>query len=375
MSEREAALALEDGSVYVGQPFGADLDVDGEVVFNTAMTGYQEICTDASYRGQLVVLTHPQIGNYGVSESAQEAERPWLAALLVRELAERPNHWDSQGSLDIYLRRWGVPGLQGIDTRSLTRRLRSRGALRAVLRQSGSGGFRSDQLAGLAAEAARVTPLSEKALVAEVSRRGHSDEQGLEAGPRVLVVDYGYKANIVRSLRQRGAQVEIVGWDLGADAILAAEPDAVVLSNGPGDPAQLRDAVETARRLIASELPIMGICLGHQILGQAAGATTRRLPFGHHGGNHPVQELATGRVAITSQNHEFEVEAGPALEAGGFDVSHLSLNDGSVEGLRHRELPVFSVQFHPEGCPGPRDSQPQFDRLFQLIQARADTHG
>jgi carbamoyl-phosphate synthase small subunit len=375
MTEREAVLALEDGSVYVGQPFGADVDVDGEVVFNTAMTGYQEICTDASYRGQLVVLTHPQVGNYGVSEAAQEAGRPWLAALLVRELAERPNHWDSKETLDSYLRRSGVPGLQGIDTRSLTRRLRARGALRAVLRQSGSAGFHPSELAGLAAEAARVIPLSEKALVAEVSGGAHVSEQRLEAGPRVLVVDYGYKANIVRSLRRRGARVETVGWDFGSDPILAAGPDAVVLSNGPGDPAQLREAVETARRLIASGLPIMGICLGHQLLGQAAGATTRRLPFGHHGGNHPVKELSTGRVAITSQNHEFEVEAGPVLEASGFDVSHVSLNDGSVEGLRHRELPVFSVQFHPEGCPGPQDSQPQFDHLFELIQARADTHG
>ena len=375
MTEREAALALEDGSVYLGQPFGADVDVEGEVVFNTAMTGYQEICTDASYRGQLVVLTHPQVGNYGVSESAQEAGRPWLAALLVRELAERPNHWDSEETLDSYLRRSGVPGLQGIDTRSLTRRLRARGALRAVLRQSGSAGFRPSELAHLPAEAARVTPLSEKALVAEVSGGVHVGEQRREAGPRVLVVDYGYKANIVRSLRRRGARVETVGWDFGPDAILAAGPDAVVLSNGPGDPAQLRDAVETARRLIASKLPIMGICLGHQLLGQAAGATTRRLPFGHHGGNHPVKELSSGRVAITSQNHEFEVEVGPALEASGFEVSHVSLNDGSVEGLRHRELPVFSVQFHPEGCPGPQDSQPQFDHLFQLIQTRVDTHG
>ena len=367
MSEREAALALEDGSVFVGQPFGAEADAEGEVVFNTAMTGYQEICTDASYRGQLVVLTHPQVGNYGVSRSAQEAERPWLAALIVRELADRPHHWESQEDLDGYLRRWGVPAVQGGDTRALTRRLRARGALRAVLRRSGPGGFAPAELTALVEEARRVTPLSEKDLVAEVSGHATGATERPAAAPRIVVIDYGYKANIVRSLQRRGAAVELVSWDAGADRILEHDPDGIVLSNGPGDPAQLADAVAAAQRLVPTGIPIMGICLGHQILGQAAGASTARLPFGHHGGNHPVKELPTGRVAITSQNHEFQVLAGPALERSGFEVSHVSLNDGSVEGLRHRELPVFSVQFHPEGCPGPQDSQPQFDRLFELI--------
>jgi carbamoyl-phosphate synthase small subunit len=375
MSEREAALALEDGCVFVGRPFGADVDAEGEVVFNTGMTGYQEICTDASYRGQLVVLTHPQVGNYGVSPSAQEAVRPWLAALLVRELADRPHHWASEQTLDGYLRDWGVPGLQEIDTRALTRRLRARGALRAVLRQSGPTGFAPADLERLTQEAARVTPLSEKDLVAEVSGQSPARGDERQPAPRVVVVDYGYKANIVRSLRARGAHVELVPWDAGLDAILAHRPDGVVLTNGPGDPAQLADAVRAARQLMTTELPVMGICLGHQIIGQAAGATTTRLPFGHHGGNHPVQEVATGRVAITSQNHEFQVVPGPALEESGFVVSHLSLNDGSVEGLQHRELPIFSVQFHPEGCPGPQDSQPQFDRLFRLIAERQTARG
>ena len=372
MSDREAALALEDGSVFVGRSFGADAPAEGEVVFNTAMTGYQEICTDASYRGQLVVLTHPQVGNYGVSSAAQEAERPWVAALLVRELAQRPHHWASEETLDGYLRRWGVPGLEGIDTRALTQRLRARGAMRAVLRRSGPGGFRPAELPHLSAEANSVTPLSEKDLVGEVSRRGATSVRQGPAGPRVAVVDYGYKANIVRSLLRRGAAVETLSWDAGVEQILAARPDGIVLSNGPGDPAQLDDAVRTVRRLMDSELPIMGICLGHQILGRAAGAATRRLPFGHHGGNHPVKELATGGVAITSQNHEFEVQDDPALAAEGFIVSHVSLNDGSVEGLRHRELPIFSVQFHPEGCPGPQDSQPQFDHLFELMNERSE---
>ncbi|MFN8634609.1 MAG: glutamine-hydrolyzing carbamoyl-phosphate synthase small subunit [Chloroflexota bacterium] len=367
---RETALVLEDGTVFVGRGFGAAVDVDGEVVFNTGMTGYQEICTDPSYRGQMVVLTHPQVGNYGISKAAAESSRPLLTALLVRELADLPNHWDSYEDLSAYLARWDVPGLEGIDTRALTRRLRSRGALRAVIRQAGPRGFSADDLERLREEAREVTPLSEKLLIPEVSTISPLPDDGSGGRGRIVLIDYGYKANIARSLQRRGAEVELLTWDAGVDEIVARQPDGIVLSNGPGDPAQLAEAVETTRRLIPLGIPVMGICLGHQIIGQAAGAHTKRLPFGHHGGNHPVKELPTGRVAITSQNHEFQVEAGPALDASGFDVSHVSLNDGSVEGLHHRELPVFSVQFHPEGCPGPQDSQPQFDHLFELMARR-----
>jgi carbamoyl-phosphate synthase small subunit len=370
VSERQAVLALEDGTVFVGRAFGAEVGVDGEVVFNTGMTGYQEICTDPSYRGQMVVLTHPQVGNYGISRSAAEASRPLLTALLVRELADFPNHWESYEDLSTYLARWNVPGLEGIDTRALTRRLRDRGTLRAVIRHAGPDGFSQDELGRIAEEARAVTPISEKLLIPEVSGITAAPDVESTRQSRVVLVDYGYKANIARSLQRRGAIVNLVPWDAGFDGIMEQQPDAVLLSNGPGDPAQLADAVETTRRLIPSGVPIMGICLGHQIIGQAAGANTTRLPFGHHGGNHPVKDTVSGRVAITSQNHEFQVEAGPALDASGFDVSHLSLNDGSVEGLRHRELPVFSVQFHPEGCPGPQDSQPQFDHLFELIARR-----
>ena len=368
--EPVAALVLEDGSAFVGRPFGAVVDADGEVVFNTGMTGYQEICTDASYRGQMVVLTHPQVGNYGVSQTASEAERPTLSALLVRELADFPNHWESQGDLDAYLRRWGVPGLEGIDTRALTRRLRARGALRAVLRQGRGADFSEGEIARLVEAAKRVTPLSDKDLVAEVCGTSPPPRGPDGAPTRIAVIDYGYKANIVRSLQRRGAHVDLLGSETDAGRVLAGQPDAVVLSNGPGDPATMEAAVQMTRELIPTGVPIMGICLGHQIIGQAAGATTTRLPFGHHGGNHPVKDVGSGRVAITSQNHEFQVVPGPALDAAGFDVSHVSLNDDSVEGLRHRELPVFSVQFHPEGCPGPQDSQPQFDHLFDLIAKR-----
>ena len=375
MSEAVAALVLEDGSAFVGRPFGARVDAEGEVVFNTGMTGYQEICTDASYRGQMVVLTHPQVGNYGVSQTASEAERPTLTALLVHELADFPNHWESQGDLDAYLRRWGVPGLEGIDTRALTRRLRARGALRAVLRQGRGADFSDADISRLVEEAKRVTPLSDKALVAEVSGTSPLPPGPDGAPTRIAVIDYGYKANIVRSLQRRGALVDLLGCETDAERVLAGRPDAVVLSNGPGDPATMEEAVRMTRELIPTGLPIMGICLGHQIIGQAAGATTTRLPFGHHGGNHPVKDVQSGRVAITSQNHEFQVVPGPALDAAGFDVSHVSLNDDSVEGLRHRALPVFSVQFHPEGCPGPQDSQPQFDHLFDLIARRRAATG
>jgi len=373
VSERRAALVLEDGTVFIGRSFGAEVEVDGEVVFNTGMTGYQEICTDPSYRGQMVVLTHPQVGNYGVSTSAAESARPLLTALLVRELADLPNHWESHEDLSAYLARWDVPGLEGIDTRALTRRLRSRGALRAVIRQAASRGFSSDDLERIKEEAREVTPLSEKLLIPEVSGITPPPAIDPARGSRVVLVDYGYKSNIARSLQRRGALVDLLPWDAGLDGILSRKPDAILLSNGPGDPAQLAEAVETTRRLIPLGIPTMGICLGHQIIGQAAGASTTRLPFGHHGGNHPVKDVHSGRVAITSQNHEFQVEDGPALDASGFDVSHVSLNDGSVEGLRHRELPVFSVQFHPEGCPGPQDSQPQFDHLFDLIARRRGT--
>src|SRR5688500_9252775 len=375
MSGRQAALVLEDGTDFVGHSFGAEVDVDGEVVFNTGMTGYQEICTDPSYRGQMVVLTHPQVGNYGISRSAAESARPLLTALLVRELADLPNHWESHEDLGTYLARWDVPGLEGIDTRALTRRLRAHGTLRAVLRQSSQRGFSSDDLTRIKDEARKVTPLSEKLLIPEVSGISAAPDVASTCQSRVVLVDYGYKANIARSLQRRGAIVDLVPWDVGYDGIIERKPDAVLLSNGPGDPAQLADAVETTRRLIPSGVPIMGICLGHQIIGQAAGATTTGLPFGHHAGKQPVKDVHSGRVAITSQNHEFQVEAGPALDASGFDVSYLSLNDGSVEGLRHRELPVFSVQFHPEGCPGPQDSQFQFDHLFELIARRRSTDG
>jgi carbamoyl-phosphate synthase small subunit len=366
---RSAALALEDGTVYVGEGFGAATDVAAEVVFNTGITGYQEVSTDPSYRGQMVVMTHPQIGNYGVAASGDESVRPWVSALIVRELAEVPNHWEARGPLEEFLARWNVPGLQGIDTRALVRRLRDTGTQRGVLRQAPPGGF-GFSAADLQAlrEAARAAPsVSQLDLVTGVSAvlpvTTSEDE--------IAVLDCGAKWNILRSLERRNVRPRVWHWDASAREILEAKPKGVLISNGPGDPAMLPTVVSTIQGLITSGTPVMGICLGHQLLGLAAGATTNRLLYGHHGGNHPVQDLSTGRVTITTQNHEFQVVADTIPEASGFEVSQINLNDNSVEGLRHRELPVFSVQYHPEGCPGPQDSQPLFDDFLRLAGVNA----
>jgi carbamoyl-phosphate synthase large subunit len=377
--KRYAALVLEDGRAFVGEALGAEGVGEGEVVFNTAMTGYQEVLTDPSYAGQMVCMTYPLQGNYGVRDADAESSRPWARALIVRWACPVPSHHSSQASLDEYLRRWKVPAITEIDTRALTRHLRTHGALRAVLTHESKAPGQA-RLAELAAAARRVTPLSEQDLVAETSRT--SKEEWLEglppelrrgqhadgAGLSIAVVDYGVKTNILRSLRERGCRVIVLPHTATWADIEAAGADGLVLSNGPGDPAVLDGPVELARRALG-RIPTFGICLGHQILGRAAGASTSRLPFGHHGANHPVKDLETGRVHITSQNHEFQVDAA-SIPAGDFFVSQRNLNDGSVEGLGHRSLPVFSVQYHPEGCPGPQDNQHLYDRFVEMVRER-----
>ena len=358
----EAALALEDGSIFLGEAFGAEADVAAEVVFNTGITGYQEVVTDPSYRGQMVVMTHPQIGNYGVADSGDESVRPWVSGLIVRELAEQPHHWESRTRLEDFLRTWNVPGLQGIDTRALVRRLRESGTQRGVLHHSGAGGSTPVGIEELRTAAKAAPSVSQLDLVTGVS--GVLPIQ--PSDDEIAVIDCGAKWNILRSLARRGKRPRIFQWDAAAEEILETRPRGILVSNGPGDPAKLPGMVAELKKLVASGTPLMGICLGHQVLGLAAGATTNRLPYGHHGGNHPVRDVRSGRVTITTQNHEFQVVADTIPVASGFEVSQVNLNDGSVEGLRHRELPVFSVQYHPEGCPGPQDSQPLFDDFLKL---------
>ena len=383
MSARSApkvgALVLEDGRAFVGVALGADSLGQGEVVFNTAMTGYQEVLTDPSYAGQMICMTYPLQGNYGVRDADAESARPWARAMIVRWACPTPSHHSSEASLDEYLRRWNVPAITEIDTRALTRHLRMHGALRAVLTHESRVPGQA-RLAELAIAAQRVTPLSEQDLVAETSRT--KQEEWLDplppelrpsrhtdgAGLSIAVVDYGVKTNILRSLRERGCRVIVLPHSATWADVDASGVDGLVLSNGPGDPAVLDGPVELARQALG-RIPLFGICLGHQILGRAAGGSTSRLPFGHHGANHPVKDLETGRVHITSQNHEFQVDAA-SIPAGDFFVSQRNLNDGSVEGLGHRTLPAFSVQYHPEGCPGPQDNQHLYDRFIEMVRER-----
>jgi carbamoyl-phosphate synthase small subunit len=310
----EAALALEDGSVFVGEPFGAMSDVAAEVVFNTGITGYQEVSTDPSYRGQMVVMTHPQIGNYDVALSGDESVRPWVSALIVRELAEQPHHWESRTRLEDFLRTWDVPGLQGIDTRALVRRLRETGTQRGVLRHSAASGFTPGELEEVRAAAKLAPSVSQLDLVTGVSAVLPIEPSEGE----IALLDCGAKWNIVRSLERRGVHPRVWAWDTSASEILATRPRGILISNGPGDPAKLPTVVAELEKLVGSGTPVMGICLGHQLLGLVAGAETNRLPYGHHGGNHPVRDLATGRVTITTQNHEFQVVADTIPKNSGF---------------------------------------------------------
>src|SRR5213082_2805247 len=366
-------LLLEDGFVLVGERGGRATHASGEVVINTCMSGYQEVLSDPSYAGQMVVMTYPLIGNYGAAVDFQESARPWARALITRQLSRFEQHWRSHQSLVEWLDGFGIPILTGCDTRRLARHLRTTGAQRAII------GPRQD-LTSLRERVQRVPALEEQDLVRQVSEGFTDVVERLDPallgrplrqwpGLRVVVVDYGVKRNTLRSLRSRGVEVEVLPHDSDLRAVLEHSPDAVVLSNGPGDPAQLQSAVAMTRALM-QRLPVLGICLGHQLIGQAAGARTSRLQFGHHGGNHPVMDLRTGRVTITSQNHEFQVDGDSLPRDSGFVVSHRNLHDGSVEGLIHARLPVRSVQFHPEGGPGPQDNQVIFDEFLDLVAGR-----
>jgi carbamoyl-phosphate synthase small subunit len=366
-----ALLALEDGTVFAGIAFGADVTAGGDLVVNTSQTGYQEVCTDPSYAGQVVVMTYPLIGNYGRLRGDDQSERPWLRGLVVATATAAV--LEDARQLAALLRDAGIPAIAGVDTRSLARHLRARGCLRGILTAPGE----TDPVAAVAA--ARGLPRWEdQDFVGQVSPTDIvevGDAAAEPDAPLVAIVDFGLKANIVRSLRRRGARVRIVPSTATAATLLAPEIDGVILSPGPGDPARLAGPVDVARSLIADGRPLLGICLGHQIVARAAGADTRRLRFGHHGANHPVRDVELGLVQVTAQNHEVTVDAASLPASGGFVVSQVNLNDGSVEGLRHRSLPIETVQYHPEGAPGPLDALAVFDRFVAAARARSGRTG
>jgi carbamoyl-phosphate synthase small subunit len=349
-------LVLEDGTTFEGEAVSPGTRF-GEVVFNTSMTGYQEVLTDPSYRGQIVVMTQPHIGNYGTNAEAAESGHPWVEGFIARQFTVRPSGRPGDEGLIAYLRRYGVPALDGIDTRALVRRLRERGSLRGVLTTE-----RSDAGA-LAAELADFPTMAGRALVDEVTcAAAYEMPAAGEERRHLAVYDFGVKTNILRSLTRRGARLTVLPARTPAAEVLALGVDGVVLSNGPGDPEPLTAIVDNVRALVAAEVPVFGICLGHQLLGLALGGRTFKLKFGHHGGNQPVHDLVTGRVAITSQNHGFAVDPGSLPSSCA--VTEVNLNDGTVEGFAVTGKPVWSVQYHPEAAPGPHDASFLFDRFL-----------
>jgi carbamoyl-phosphate synthase small subunit len=378
-----AILALEDGSVFHGQGFGAPAQSCGEVCFNTSMTGYQEILTDPSYKGQIVTMTYPLIGNYGVNEQDVESWRPHVAGFVIRELSPVVSNWRAQHTLSEYLEKNGIPGLQGIDTRALTKKLRVRGAMNgfiaapavpdaeAVARARGWPG-----LAGVdyVKQVTHPQPFvwdeqDRQSADFELPRGAHNSRAATPlpaADIPIVAFDFGMKYNILRRLRQHGFKVQVVPATTTAAEALAYKPAGIFLSNGPGDPSALDYAVQTSRDLVNHGIPVFGICLGHQILGQAFGGKTFKLKFGHRGANQPVKDLDSGKVEITSQNHGFAVD--PASLPSEVVVSRVNLNDQTVEGLRHRTKPVFCVQYHPEASPGPHDSTPLFAQFREMIR-------
>jgi carbamoyl-phosphate synthase small subunit len=372
--KRRAVLALEDGAIYKGYTFGADTIACGEVVFNTSMMGYQEILTDPSYRGQIITMTYPLIGNYGINSEDVESARVQVAGFIVKELSGIPSSWRNTSDLDTYLRDQGVAGLEGIDTRALVRKLRIHGVMRGVISTDDKT---TDELVD---RAKHIPDFREQDLVGEATTQEPyfwSEPVLKVPGPSpapvpptkyVVVYDFGVKRNILRKLVQQGCQVEVVPAKTPAEVVLAKKPDGILLSNGPGDPEAVPYAAETTRELLG-KVPLMGICLGHQILGLALGGQTYKLKFGHRGGNQPVMDRATRKVEITSQNHGYAVDV-ESLANKPVEVSHVNLNDQTVEGMWSEELDCFSVQYHPEASPGPHDASYLFERFLQRMSAR-----
>jgi carbamoyl-phosphate synthase small subunit len=366
-----AFLVLRDGRTFVGEALGAIGEASGEVIFNTAMQGYQEILTDPSYRGQIVAMTYPLIGNYGVNDEDVESRKPWVNGFIVKECSPVASNFRAGVGLDEYLRRHGIVGIQGIDTRALTRHLRDHGAQDGIISSAAA------EPAALQARAGALPSLVGRDLVAEVtaaepygwSEGGWQLARGYVTPPAprfsVVAYDCGIKFNILRQLRMEGCDVTVVPASTPAEAVLERKPDGVFLSNGPGDPEGVPYLIASVATLLP-RVPVFGICLGHQIMGLAGGGSTYKLKFGHHGANHPVRDLATRKVEITAQNHGFAVEPASAARHG-WEPTHVNLNDGTCEGLRHREWPAFSVQYHPEASPGPHDANYLFHRFTELM--------
>jgi len=364
------ALVLEDGAAFFGLSFGASAATTGEVVFNTALAGYQEVLTDPSYAGQIVTMTYPHIGNYGICAHDMESSKAQVKGFVVREIASVDSSWRSEGSLEAWLTRQGIPGICGIDTRALTRHIRTHGAKRGVISTAVSD---MDDLVKRARASRDMNGLD---LAKEVTTAAAYDftEPGLVVAPKFKVVayDFGIKRNILRLLAASGCDVRVVPATTTAKEALALRPDGVFLSNGPGDPDACTYAIESAKAIMDSGTPLFGICLGHQILGLACGGKTYKLKFGHRGANHPVKDLETGKVEITSQNHGFALDRS-VFENRQFKLTHVNLNDDTVEGFRHLELPVISVQYHPESSPGPHDSRHLFAGFVHMMEKKKGT--
>ncbi|HLF15778.1 MAG TPA: glutamine-hydrolyzing carbamoyl-phosphate synthase small subunit [Bacteroidota bacterium] len=373
-----AKLVLENGLVFEGSSFGAETETHGEAVFNTSLTGYQEVITDPSYCGQIVTMTNPLIGNYGINDDDLESSHPRVAGFVVREYSEFYSNHRATASLGSWLRRFGVPAIQGVDTRMLTRVIRTSGAMRAVLSATGTDVATllekvkaAPSMSGLdlAREVTCAEPYSWDAVDTTPYALGPGEGTELRRQPHVVVYDYGIKRNILRRLRSHGCRLTVVPASFPAADVLAMNPDGVFLSNGPGDPEAVRYGIASIRALLGKK-PIFGICLGHQLLALALGGKTYKLKFGHRGANHPVKNLLTNEIEITSQNHGFAVDP-DSLDPAAVEITHVNLNDGTNEGLRHRHLPLFSVQYHPEASPGPHDSDYLFRSFSRMLAEHA----
>ncbi len=362
---KKAILILEDGRVFRGQAFGADGETFGEMVFNTSMTGYQEILTDPSYSGQIVCMTYPHIGNYGVNEEDVESRRPWVEGFVVREASRIASNWRSTETLDAYLKRNKIVGIEHIDTRALVRHIRDKGAMRACVST-----IDLDEKNLL--EKVRNSPEMKNRELASAVTIDESFDFPAEREEKFHVVafDFGVKTNSLREFSKFGCKVSVVPAETSAEEVLKMKPDGIFLSNGPGDPSSMKAVVEEITKLTDKRVPMFGICLGHQILGQVFGGETYKLKFGHRGGNQPIKDLTTGKIEIAAHNHGFAVEA-ESLPAE-VEITHVNLNDNTVAGLRHKTLPVFSVQYHPESAPGPHDSEYLFERFIELMERGKD---